>query len=358
MKSILIIDDNLVSLKQISTQLAQDYEITLAKSGEMALQICSREQPDLILLDVEMPEMDGFATIAKLKENPSLMHIPVIFLTGNHDSATEVKCLESGAMDFITKPANIDILRHRIELHLEFSIYQLHLENIIKELEDNIGISFAEILDCKDYNVANHVLRTGECFGILAKELALSGVFGSEITVEDADTLRRASVFHDIGKIGISDMILLKRTALTKCEYDEVQRHCMIGGQMLRAIYERAPSQNYLKMAITIAEGHHEYFDGSGYPHGLKGNDIPLCCRIMSVVNVYDACITDKVYRKGLSPKEAFEVIRSGSGTKFDPRIVDVFEKALDKFAGLNVQSNGIYKGQRWDFINETNIGS
>jgi putative two-component system response regulator len=357
MKSILIIDDNLVSLKQISAQLAQNYEVSLAKSGEMALQICSREPPDLILLDVEMPDMDGFATIARLKEDPRLMHIPVIFLTGNHDSATEVKCLESGAMDFITKPANADILRHRIELHLQFSIYQLHLENMIKELEDNIGLSFAEILDCKDCNTAGHVMRTGRYASFLTKELLKAGTFGNEISEDDVDIMRRAVPFHDIGKIGISDIILLKRGPLTKLEREEIEKHTLIGGRVLRAIYERTPNQRYLSMAITIAEGHHERYDGTGYPRGLKGDDIPLCCRIMSVANVYDAGITDRVYRQSLSHEEACSIILAERGSKFDPRVVDIFGTLRDEFASLKAAADQTLNEQGWNFYHETNFG-
>lgn len=357
MKSILIVDDNLVSLKQISTHLAKSYEISLAKSGELALQICDREKPDLILLDVEMPGMDGFATIARLKEAPHLKHIPVIFLTGNRDTATEIKCLETGAMDFITKPVNVDILHHRIELHLQFSTYQLHLEHVVEELEDNIGISFAELLDCKDHNVANHVLRTGEFVEILMRELLEEGTFGDEIKPEDVDMVKRAIPFHDIGKIGVSDIILLKRGPLTKEEHQEICKHTLIGGQVLKTIYNRTPGQQYLKVAIQIAEGHHEQFDGTGYPRGLKGDEIPLCCRIMSVANVYDACITDRIYRKKLSHEDACKSIASGRGTLFDPRVVDAFEKVKDKFTSINITSKLSLIDKGWSISNETNIG-
>jgi putative two-component system response regulator len=357
MKSILIVDDNLVSLKQISAQLAKDYEVSLAKSGELALQICAREKPDLILLDVEMPGMDGFATIARLKEDPQLKQIPVIFLTGNHDTGTEVKCLESGAMDFITKPANVDILHHRIEMHLQFASYQLRLEDMVKELEDNVGVSFAELLECKDYNLANHVLRTGEYAELLMEKLIEEGTFGNEITAEDIGVMKRAVPFHDIGKIGVSDIILLKKSSLTEIEYQEICKHTTIGAQVLRTIYERTPNQDYLKMAITIAEGHHEHYDGTGYPHGLKGDDIPLCCRIMAVANVYDACVTDRVYRKKLSHEQACAAILAGRGTEFDPRVVDAFDKIRDKFASLQVSAKFSLIDKGWSFYNEANIG-
>ncbi len=357
MNSILIVDDNLVSLKQISAQLAKDYDISLAKSGELALQICAREKPDLILLDVEMPGMDGFATIARLKDDPQLKQIPVIFLTGNHDTGTEVKCLESGAMDFITKPANVDILHYRIEMHLQFAAYQLHLERTVKEVEDNIGISFAELLECKDYNLANHVLRTGEYVELLMKELIKEGTFGDKITAEDIVVMKRAVPFHDIGKIGVSDIILLKKASLTEIEYQEICKHTIIGAQVLRTIYDRTPNQDYLKTAITIAEGHHEHYDGTGYPHGLKGDDIPLCCRIMAVANVYDACVTDRVYRKKLSHEQAYAAIIAGRGTEFDPRIVDAFEKVRDEFASLQVSAKFTLMDKEWSFYNEANIG-
>jgi putative two-component system response regulator len=357
-KSILIVDDNLVSLKQICVQLSETYEISLAKSGELALQICLNEPPDLILLDVEMPVMDGFQTIARLKENDHLKQIPVIFLTSNHDTATEVKCLESGAMDFIAKPANADILRHRIELHLQFSTYQQHLESMVKELEDNIGISFAELLDCKDFNGASHILCTGEYAGLLAQAAYESGIFGDEITAEYVDMIKRAAPFHDIGKIGVSDIILLKRASLTKEEYLEIRNHTIIGGQVLKHIYDRSPNQDYLKMAMTIAEGHHEHYDGTGYPRGYKGDDIPLCCRIMAIANVYTACISDRIYRKKLSHEETCQIIYNGRGTEFDPRIVDIFYKVQDKFLSIHVPVIPSLVNQTWDFVYETSIGS
>jgi putative two-component system response regulator len=358
MKSILIVDDNLVSLKQISTQLEGSYEVLLAKSGELALQICSQEKPDLILLDVEMPEMNGFETIARLKADPEMCQIPVLFLTGNRDSATEIKCLESGAMDFITKPIVADILRHRIELHLQFSAYQHHLENTVKELEDNIGISFAELVEGKDYNIAGHVLRSGKLSEALAQKLFEDGTFAGELLPGDIGILGRAAPFHDVGKIGISDIILLKQGKLIESEYREVQRHTLIGEKMMDVIYNRTPNQRYLKIASQIAGGHHECFDGTGYPRGLSGDAIPLCCRIMAVANVYDACVTDRVYRKGFSHEETCRMIFEGRGSKFDPRIVDAFGQIREQFALLYTGSQFVSKESDWRFCHETNTGS
>jgi putative two-component system response regulator len=349
-KQILVVDDNLASLKQISAQLTPQYEVSLAKSGAMALQICAQERMDLILLDVEMPEMDGFQTIARIKEDPAFSLIPVIFLTGNHDTATEIQALESGAMDFITKPANRDILLHRLELHLQFAAYQSSLENTVKELENSIVTSFAELVECKDDNAGTHVLRTGKFVEILGRELLAEGTFGEEFSETDLDLIVRAAPFHDIGKIGVSDTLLLKEGSLSPEEYEAVKKHTLIGARFLQSIYERTPEQRYLKFAKLIAESHHEKYNGTGYPHGLAGDAIPLCARIMTVANVYDGCITDRVYRKALSLEETCRIILDGKGTWFDPRIVEAFEKVTDQFARIKVSVEPLVKIQGRNF--------
>jgi putative two-component system response regulator len=229
---------------------------------------------------------------------------------------------------------------------------------MVKELEDNIGISFAELLECKDYNAVIHMLRSGEYIEMLVKELINEGTFGNALTADDANLIKRAVPFHDIGKLGVSDIILLKRSPLTNVEIQEVRKHTTIGGQVLKAVYDRTPSQEYLKVAIVLAEGHHENFDGTGYPRGLAGEDIPLYCRILSVINTYDALITDRVYRKGISHEEACQKILEGRGTRFDPRIVDVFDKIKDKVISLNVTTNLSFKDHGWSVYNETNTGS
>lgn len=336
MKTILAVDDNPAGLRQIAALLGGDYDVLYAKSGALALQICEKEKPDLILLDVEMPEMNGFETIDRLKGDPALSRIPVIFLTGSRDEETEIRALKSGAMDFIVKPPVKEILLHRIELHLQYSAYQLSLENTAEELEDSIVISFAELVEYRDTNIGKHVLRTGKCVELLGRALLATGKFADQLTRADLDMMVRAAPFHDIGKIGISDTILLKPDVLTPEEYDEVKRHTVIGARVIEALSRRTPSMCYLECAKQIAEGHHERYDGKGYPYGLAGEEIPLCARIMAVANVYDACLTDRVYRRALCHEEACEIIREGSGTHFDPRIAEVFESICGQFAQLS----------------------
>jgi putative two-component system response regulator len=358
MKSILIVDDDLLSLKQIGAQLTDRYEVSLAKSGELALQICAGEKPDLILLDAQMSGMNGFETVKRLKNDPGLNHIPVIFLTGGNNIATELKCLEAGGIDCIAKTAAAGILRHRIDLQLEFFDYQFHREQMVKQMEDLVGIAFAELVECKDYNIAGHITHSSAYASLLAVELFEEGTFRDAFRAADIEVIKRSAPFHDIGKIGVSDMILLKRGALTPEEFEEVQKHTVIGARMLETIYRRSPNHSYLKTAKIIAEGHHERYDGSGYPYGLKGDAIPLCCRIMAVANVYDACVTDRVYRKGLSHEEACQAILGGRGTEFDPRIVDTFDRMRDKFALLNTTSHFSPREPGWSFYHEANPGS
>lgn len=358
MKSILIVDDNLVSLRQIAAQLQDSYEISLAKSGELALQICAHEKPDLILLDMEMPGMNGLETLARLRQDPSLAEIPVIFLSGASGAGVETKCLEAGAEDFISKTAHGKLIRYRIETQLEYAAHRFHPQRVVSEMEDALGFSFAELVECKDRNAAGHIARVSRYAELLGQDLLEQGCFGAELKAEDIPMIRRAAPFHDIGKIGISDLVLLKRGPLTDEERREVHRHTIIGGQMLDLMYSRAPHLPYLKMAKVIAEGHHERYNGEGYPRGLKGDQIPLCCRIMAAANVYDSCVTDRVYRKGLSHETACGIIRDGRGTEFDPRVADAFERLRDAFAVEDVRSKQQIKSMGWSVFHETDINS
>jgi putative two-component system response regulator len=333
MNHILVVDDNLVNLQQIQIQLSDNYRISLAKSGKQALQICSRQIPDCILLDIDMPEMDGFETMARFKQNVVLSRIPVIFLTANHDITTEIRALESGAMDFITKPFEKSILIHRIELHLRFSRYQHYLEDTVKELENSIVLSFSELIECRDQNTGGHVQRTGIFFEFLGRELQHQGLFTAELAESELDMMIRAALLHDIGKIGISDQILLKPGRLNDEEFEIMKTHAIIGADILKTMYERTPTQHYLKYAIMIAGGHHEKYGGGGYPSGIKGNSIPLCSRIMAVADVYDALVADRVYRQAMSHKDACNIIIGGKGVHFDPQIIGAFEAIHEKLA-------------------------
>ncbi|MDR2459458.1 MAG: response regulator [Deltaproteobacteria bacterium] len=331
-KQILVVDDNISNLKYISAQLSDSYQVVLAKSGAQALQIAAKKPPDLVLLDIDMPEMDGFETFSRMQQDARLAKLPVIFLSANNDPATEVRALQVGAMDFIPKPFEKSILTHRLELHLNFHRYQSSLENTVRELEDSIITSFSELIEARDENTGGHVKRTAAYVDLLGRALIQRGLFPEELNHEELDLMVRAAPLHDIGKIGISDLILMKKGKLLPEEYEVVKKHTIIGSEVLRSIYETTPTQVYLRYAILIAEGHHERFDGHGYPHGKSGEDIELCNRVMSVANVYDSLVTDRVYRPALSYEEAVNIIKESSGKEFDPRIVEVFTEIHPEF--------------------------
>ncbi|MDR1604410.1 MAG: response regulator [Gracilibacteraceae bacterium] len=329
MRKILVVDDNMSTLRQISAQLAGEYYVALAKSGEQALQICAADKPDLILLDVFMTGMDGFETLGQIKANPQLIGIPVIFLTGSDQSGVEVKGLSLGARDFLTKPVERSVLIHRLDLHLRFAAYQAHLEHRVRELSAGIAISFAEMIEYRDEGTGGHVARTGKLVEMLGAALIADGTFADELTPAELDLMAQAAPLHDIGKIAISDRILLKPGRLDEEEFAVMKRHAQIGAGILRNMYRRMPTLRCLHYASLIAASHHERYDGKGYPLGRVGRDIPLCGRIMAVADVYDALIDDRVYRRGLSHAEAYDIILAGRGRNFDPRVVDAF-------AGLN----------------------
>ncbi|MDR1546210.1 MAG: response regulator [Deltaproteobacteria bacterium] len=333
MKQILVVDDNLANLQQISAQLEESYDVSLAKSGHQALLICLQSEPDLILLDLDMPVMDGFETLAAIKKNLSLRHIPVIILTSTSDPIIEVKALKSGAVDFIAKPADRDILHHRIEVHLRLSTYNRELENTVRILEDSIISSFSDMIEYRDENTGGHVARTARYVGILANQLLEMGRYPGEVNERSADMMSRAAPLHDVGKIGISDIILLKPSLLNDEEFSIMKTHTTIGADILKGIFARVPPQDYHDYAITIAESHHERWDGRGYPKGLKGLDIPLCARIMSVADVFDALIDVRVYKRPMSHSDACRIIISEKGNMFDPDVVEAFQAVEEQLA-------------------------
>jgi putative two-component system response regulator len=341
-KLILAVDDSLPNLKQISALLTGYYEISLAKSGLMALHICEQVMPDLILLDIEMPEMDGFETIGRLKQDPRLCKIPVIFLTGDHDPETEVRGLQLGAMDFITKPAVKAILLHRIELHLCIAAYQAQMENTVLTMSESIATSLAELIEFRDKDTGEHVVRTSKYVDCLGRELLKNGLFVEELTGPELQMMIRAAPLHDIGKIAISDRILLKPGKLSDEEFAVMKSHTEVGAKIVERMYQRTPNQSYLQCARLITAYHHERFDGKGYPQGLEGDDIPLCARIMAVADVYDALTSNRIYHTAMSHAEACRMIIDGSGTSFDPRIVSAFRTVQEEFEKAPLQDISI----------------
>jgi putative two-component system response regulator len=347
MKSILVVVGDEIVREKVCSRLST-YRTHTAGSGRVALEISRLVKPDLILLDSDLPGMDGFSALDQLQSHPLLQHIPVILFTHDNSPETQAKGLKSGAVDFICTLQNglpdWEILLHRVDQHLRLGEYRVSLEHSVREMEDNIGLCFAELIECKDLNYSGHVMRTERYAEFLALSLYGAEAFPSELSLSFIETLKRAVPFHDIGKICISEEILLKPGRLTDEELKTVWTHTVIGAKILNDIHDRLPGKPYFKMASLIARGHHERFDGKGYPDGFSGKDIPLCCRIVSVVNVYDACVTERVYHPPMTHEDACAEILKGRGSEFDPRIVDVFLQHNNAFARLGEELRSLSK--------------
>lgn len=339
MKHILLVDDNSFNLKFIKSILEESFEISLASSGEQALAFCKVQRLDLILLDIHMPDMTGLEIIKALKSDLRTDKIPVILLASKADCDIEAKGFEYGAVDFVVRPFAKSSILHRINTHLRLAEFQNDLETTVKRLEDSIITKFSQMIECRDPETGGHVERTKKYVEVLVKELKRRGFYKDVLSDKYIDQLVRLAPLHDIGKIGISDLILLKPGRLTDEEFEKMKQHTIIGARILGEMIEKDSIHEYLWIAKEIAESHHEHFDGKGYPYGLKGEEIPLCGRIMAVADVYDALIADRIYRKAMSQEEACRIISEGRGTQFDPVIVDVFEDIKGEFYKIALET-------------------
>ena len=342
MKNIIVADNDYKIAEEICSHLSS-YRTHHSDSGSLALEMAKTMNPDLILLDLHLQERDGFSVLDKLQENSRLANIPVILLTNDDSSSFQARGIKSGVVDFILKRTNCpkdkiidwETMQFRIDMHLELGEYRVSLEHSISELENNIGLAFAELIECKDYNFSGHIMRTEKYSEFLVHALYNAGTFPLDINPGFMEDLCKAVPFHDIGKIGVSDEILCKRGPLNDDELKAVRSHTSMGAKILDDISKKIPEKPYFKTAGIIAQSHHERYDGKGYPAGLSGENIPLASRIVSVVNVYDACVSERVYHLPMSHEDALKEIEKGSNSEFDPKITKVFLENKNEFARL-----------------------
>ncbi|MCR5088327.1 MAG: response regulator [Oscillospiraceae bacterium] len=320
--TILVVDDDKTNLQLVRSILEGSYELQLALSGEMALRFVSRHRPDLILIDLMMPGMDGKETVRRIRLEKANMNIPFVFLTASQDPDVETDCLDMGASDFITKPIVPKVLERRIAHILELDDYHRDLQAKVEEktrqyqelaLESIFAI--VNIIEAKDEITEGHSVR------VAGYSMALARAMGYD--EQRVDEVYQTGLLHDVGKIGIPDFILKKEGKLTSEEYGEIKEHTSIGGHILAAI----ETMGYL---ADGARYHHERFDGTGYPNGLKGREIPEIGRIIAVADVFDALISKRHYKEAMDVESAKKEILRGSGTQFDPDIVQVFLSLLD----------------------------
>ena len=348
LKRVMVVDDSADNLILMAGILEGTYKVKVAKSGPRALALAAVEpQPDLILLDVMMPEMDGYEVCERLKRNPVTSAIPVIFLTARTAPEDEMHAFRCGAVDFITKPINPEVVMSRVHAHLQAKLVADLLRDKNDFLEDEVQRRTQELMAIQDVTIrimssltqtrdnetGNHIRRTQNYVKILALKLREKGLYKDLLTDSFIDSLYKSAPLHDIGKVGIPDSILLKPGPLTADEWDIMCTHPSLGKQAIERAEEDLGLQvNFLRVAKEIAYSHHEKWDGSGYPLGLSGTEIPLPARLMALADVYDALISRRVYKSDMSHDEAADIIQEGSGRHFDPDIVDTFLDAQDQF--------------------------
>ncbi|SDJ82707.1 putative two-component system response regulator [Ferrimonas sediminum] len=333
---ILVVDDNPDNINLLSSVLRNEYKVKAATSGHKALEIVARTpRPDMILLDVMMPKMDGYQVCERLKLDPTTAHIPVIFVTAKIAVEDETRGLELGAVDYITKPINPSLVRARVHTHLALSDQKRELTRQVIEKTEELNQSRLSVIqtlgraaEYKDNETGMHVIRMSHYSRLIAQQL--------DVDEHWVDLLFNASPMHDIGKIGIVDAILRKPGRLEGKEWQEMKRHSEYGADILRQ-----HTSELLVMAREIALTHHEKWDGSGYPAGLKGTDIPLSARIVAIADVFDALTSERPYKPSWPVQESVEFIVDNAGTHFDPQLVQLFQRCLPEILQIREQFAG-----------------
>jgi len=349
-QKIMLVDDNKANLAIGKAILSEHYDVYALPSAEKLFEFLERVTPDLILLDIEMPGMSGYEAINILKNESRYSDIPVIFVTAKSSESAEYDGLTLGAIDYVTKPFAPALLLKRIENHLLIRRQKADLqgfnENLLKMVTDktrqvydlhNAVISnMAELVEFRDNSTGQHISRTQEYLRVLIEQLIRDGVYADELLSWDMNVIQLSSQLHDVGKIGISDTILNKPDKLTVEEFEAMKTHAQKGVDALEKMERSAYIRDFLNHAKYFAGAHHEKWDGSGYPNGLSGTDIPLEGRIMAIADVYDALITERPYKKAFSAEKSAQIITDGAGTHFDPAIVASFEIIKDVFASIS----------------------
>jgi putative two-component system response regulator len=350
-KKVMVVDDNPQNVSLLVEFLRDDYTLIIANNGKRALDIlASGNHPDLILLDIMMPVMDGYEVLKHIKEDPLTTHIPVIFATAKADVADEAYGLSLGAADYISKPINPDLLCARVATHLRLKNVENALRDRAKTLEEEVMKrtreirtfqdvtvrAMASLAETRDNETGNHILRTQNYVKILAEKLANRPKYHGILSTEYIKKLYISAPLHDIGKVGIPDNILLKPGKLTFDEFEIMKQHTTIGYESIVRAEESVGSKlEFLDCAKEISLSHQEKWDGSGYPQSLKGEEIPLSARLMAIADVYDALINKRVYKCAMPHEEALEIMKDGRGTHFDPEIFDDFLNIESEFFAI-----------------------
>lgn len=343
---ILLVDDTETNLDILVDALGEDYEVAVATDGPTALALAKEQTPDLILLDIMMPGMDGYEVCRRLMADPATAGTPVIFLTALTDVADKTRGFAVGGVDYVTKPFEPAEIKARARTHLSLRLARQELarqneilEEKVRErtrelalTQDAIIEAMAGLAEYRDPETGAHIKRTRNYVRVLAEKLRGEPGYDGYFTDEIIDLLYKSAPLHDIGKVGVRDDILLKPGPLTDAEFAVMRRHTVYGRDAIQAAARNLGDNSFLRLAQEIAYTHQERWDGSGYPQGLAGEAIPISGRLMAIADVYDALISRRVYKAPFTHAKAVVVIRDGRGSHFDPAMVDAFLDVQETF--------------------------
>jgi putative two-component system response regulator len=355
-QKIFLVDDNMTNLTSGKIMLKDHYDVFSIPSGAKLFEILEKVSPDLILLDIEMPGMNGYEAIKKLKEEKKTCDIPVIFLTARNDPGSEFKGLSLGAIDYIYKPFSPPLLLKRLENHLLIRSQQTALKDYndnlqqmvqkrtrqVVELQNSILNTVTEMVEFRDDVTGGHIERTQRYLKVLVDKLLDEKIYWEEVSTWNLEFLIPSAQLHDVGKIAISDTILNKPGKLSAEEFEIMKRHTIIGEAAIEGIMKTTSENDFLHHAKIFAGTHHEKWDGSGYPRGLKKSAIPLQGRLMAVADVYDALIALRPYKQPLTTQEAERIILEGREKHFDPILADLFQELAPQFAHIAEYCNTV----------------
>lgn len=364
---ILIVDDTPKNIQVLGIMLKADgFNISVAQSGEEALEVVGKVMPDLILLDYMMPGLNGYEVLSRLKGDLALRHIPVVMVSALDEVENVIRCIENGADDYLTKPFNAALLKARISNCLAKKVLHDQQERLSQAMEDYSNVldseverqskalldrakeiastqlslifALAKLAESRDPETGEHLNRVSEYCKAIARHLSKLPKHKEIIDNEFIETIAASSPLHDIGKVGVSDNILLKPGKLTDDEFALMKAHSLIGANTLKEVEKRHPGNKYITMGKEIAECHHEKWDGTGYPRRLAGEQIPLSARIMALGDVYDALTSKRCYKEEMPHGKAAAIIRNGKGTHFDPDVVDAFSFIEEEFKKIRIR--------------------
>jgi len=336
---LLIVDDTPANIKILNDLLREDYSIAVATSGERALELAGEDPPDLVLLDIMMPQMDGYEVCRRLKADPRTHDVPVIFVTAMSEEDDEARGLDLGAVDYITKPYRAGLVKARVHNHLELKRHRDDLAALVRTRTAELVLtqeatieSLATLAETRDPETGGHIRRTQHYVRILAERLRLDHPEDWDLDDAMVDLLYQSAPLHDVGKVGVPDHILLKPGKLEPEEFEQMKLHTVYGRDSLIRAESRLGGNSFLRVGAEIAYSHHEKWDGTGYPQGLAGEAIPAAGRLMALADVYDALISRRVYKPPFTHSRAVGIITEGRGGHFDPLVVDAFLLEAERF--------------------------